>query len=1153
MNTTAAKPYLTPRQSLENTVSRMAVGRAQLEIFKNQLRFLLGEVEENSAPETVKAALVGFFSENGFGTEYLIGTDKKARIDLHASQAEDGRPGAIISVKTPADLAEMPTLFSLNVRAMHELVLHYLNERILGDNTNLKRLAITNGHEWFLFEAADFERLFGSSTMLARHFRQWHEGKKSRQTPEFFYDELVKPYLRNLKNEQIPFTYFNLKEYENRLTSNGIRAEDEPLIPLLKVLSPTHLLNLESEGITSFCAPFYHELLHIIGLEEVKESGKVIIRRCQQPVEGSLLERTILKLYEGNYINLPGDRAEETNAADLVFSAALELCLTWVNRILFLKLLEAQIVSYHNGDSYKHFLRCDRIPNYEALNNLFFQVLACLPEERSATVQKGFGFVPYLNSSLFEVSELEAQTIQISQLGNEAVMPFYAETVLRDGQGRPVTGSASTLHYLLDFLNAYHFSPESREEIQDEAKTRINAAGLGLIFEKLNGFQQGSFYTPGFMPLYMCQTVLRRTVVEKYNEQIAEKEHAVADFADLKKHLGSSDISARQRVNDLINNLHICDPAVGSGRFLVAALNELIAIKADLGVLSYHDNGEPVAEYDITLENEELYVTERDTGKPFAYHLDRQNQRPIPALQRMQETLFYEKQTLLENCLFGVDINTNAVKSCRLRLWIELLKNTFYEVKLKLEEPRTDVALTPGTPLCILHLKTLPNLDINIKQGNSLVSRFKLGEDLTDVFRQQQFSHELYIRTVQAYKNTTSKAAKAEMLDFIQRIKEQFRTTVSLRDPRRKKLAEFRGQLTLLEHNVDLFGNEIRSGENIALEKERIRQRLDLVEEELKADAKAAHYRSAFEWRFEFPEVLDEQGNFIGFDVVIGHPPFARATELVALKLHLARHFNVYASAADLAVYFVECGLSLLKQGGHFSAIIPADSIRVGAGKALRRWLQNWQITEVHDFGNLPVFGRGLRSPLILSVQKTTRNAAAVVSQVQSLSVQDLKTHLTTHGLTLLPEFMGDEAWQFVPEKQQQLWTKIRNKGVLLKDLTDVSTEWRFGWDVGDQEEASEESYYWQALLQSKPTRYYLSLLGLNQLKATAKIIGLIPIPQLLPENQQPFIQRVKAVLNAKRQNPETDISALENEIDRLVYHVYELTDEEIATVEANT
>ena len=142
--------------------------------------------------------------------------------------------------------------------------------------------------------------------------------------------------------------------------------------------------------------------------------------------------------------------------------------------------------------------------------------------------------------------------------------------------------------------------------------------------------------------------------------------------------------------------MKICDPAVGSGHFLVSALNEIIAVKSDLGILADKD-GKRLREYAVSVENDELIVT-------YDEHLFAYNYKD-PESQRVQETLFHEKETIIENCLFGVDINPKSVAICRLRLWIELLKNAYYR---------------RGTD----ELETLPNIDINIKCGNSLVSRF---------------------------------------------------------------------------------------------------------------------------------------------------------------------------------------------------------------------------------------------------------------------------------------------------------------------------------------------------------------------------------------------------------------------------------------------
>ena len=140
--------------------------------------------------------------------------------------------------------------------------------------------------------------------------------------------------------------------------------------------------------------------------------------------------------------------------------------------------------------------------------------------------------------------------------------------------------------------------------------------------------------------------------------------------------------------NELINSLHLCDPAVGSGHFLVSSLNEIIAIKSELKILA-DENGKPFPTIKITVENDELIVFDEAQDQLFKYQI-KDNKPTSTEAHRLQKTLFHEKQTLIENCLFGVDINPNSVKICRLRLWIELLKNAYYK------ESRT----LPNSKLC---------------------------------------------------------------------------------------------------------------------------------------------------------------------------------------------------------------------------------------------------------------------------------------------------------------------------------------------------------------------------------------------------------------------------------------------------------------------
>ena len=434
--------------------------------------------------------------------------------------------------------------------------------------------------------------------------------------------------------------------------------------------SPEHLLKkpLKNDS-NSLNKAFYDELLHIIGLTEVKDGGKKVITRCPEGERNyaSLLENTINVLQSQGELRRQ-DVAQQygDNEDEQLFGIALELVVTWLNRVLFLKLLEAQLLSYHDSDPNKDqyaFLNSQRIPDTQTLNVLFFNVLAIPTQQRTPPFREMFAFVPYLNSSLFEATDLERDMFTIASVSGGYPLPIYGRTVFKDAQDNKITGDLPTLSYLLQFLDAYKFSSEGNEAISQDKKMLINASVLGLIFEKLNGYKDGSFFTPGFITMYMCRESLRRAVVQKFNDEYNWTCQTLIDV--------HNNIDDKQAANAIINRLKICDPAVGSGHFLVSALNELIAIKSELGILR-DNNGRTLRDYGITVENDELIVQDVDGGF-FAYNPNNQES------QRVQETLFREKQTLIENCLFGVDINPNSVKICRLRLWIELLKHAYYK------------------------------------------------------------------------------------------------------------------------------------------------------------------------------------------------------------------------------------------------------------------------------------------------------------------------------------------------------------------------------------------------------------------------------------------------------------------------------------------
>ena len=162
---------------------------------------------------------------------------------------------------------------------------------------------------------------------------------------------------------------------------------------------------------------------------------------------------------------LYGETAEEQ-----LQGIALELSITWVNRILFLKLLEAQLISYHNGDRHFAFLEPGRLESYDDVNTLFFEVLGEKPNERGGKIKAAYAHVPYLNSSLFEPTELEKDTVRISGV-QEGDIPTYAKTVLKNEKGKPRKGEElDTLQYLLSFLDAYDFGASSSGGLKETGK-----------------------------------------------------------------------------------------------------------------------------------------------------------------------------------------------------------------------------------------------------------------------------------------------------------------------------------------------------------------------------------------------------------------------------------------------------------------------------------------------------------------------------------------------------------------------------------------------------------------------------------------------------------------------------------------------------------
>ena len=995
---------LTIAKSLNKAYRQVPVERPVFNIFKAQLSNYYKQISTIDTEEKLKGDLMDFLKFTFYSQNYKVSPNGDIDCAIHLGVNVTDPVGVIIEVKKPTNATEMITKEDLNRKALQELLLYYLRERHIKKNIQLKQLIVTNVYEYFVFDAHEFERIFYSNKKLIKRFEEFNAGALTSEKTDFFYKEIAADFIANVL-DQITYTWFDIRKYKQFLDTGN----DKRIIELFKFFSPEHLLKKRFQNDSnSLNTKFYSELLYIIGLEEVveKDSKKHIITRRKEVErnQASLLENTITILDSEDWLDNVKDRYSfGKNRQEQLFGVALALTIGWANRILFLKLLEAQLVKYHKDDQSYAFMRPSVIPDYDELNKLFFQVLAKRITDRSESINTKYGKVPYLNSSLFEISPLERQTIRISSLDNSE-LPLFNGTVIKDGQ-KPRYDKLPTLRYLLEFLDAYDFSSEGSEEVQEQAKTLINASVLGLIFEKINGHRDGSVFTPGAVTMYMSREAIQQTVVRRFNEEMG---WSCKDYGALK----NKDIEDYVQANAVIDSLRICDPAVGSGHFLVSVLNEIIRTKYDLGIL-IDGSGKRIKkqDYSIDIENDELLISDED-GNPVSYIPGNQES------QRIQETLFNEKRKIIENCLFGVDINPNAVNICRLRLWIELLKNAYYTKESDYTE-----------------LETLPNIDINIKVGNSLLHRFNLGQDISEILRKSGISISAYRKAVSDYKNAHSKEEKHELEDYLRQIKGNLRTQIGLKDPKVVSLNKLNADLDNLLA-PQLF--EISKKEQAQRDKQAkdLQAKIAKIQAEVDEIKDNKIFVGAFEWRIEFPEVLDEDGRFVGFDCVIGNPPYIQLQKMGTDADTLQKmNYETYERTGDIYCLFYEMGMKLLKPGALLSFITSNKWMRASYGEPLRKYFSERQdVIGLIYFAGYKVFDSATVDVNILTAATRTPSGCTKACSINKdeFDITKLSDYVQTHAVS--SSFSSSDSWSILSEIERSIKEKIEAVGTPLKD-----------------------------------------------------------------------------------------------------------------------
>ncbi|HEG2597896.1 TPA: class I SAM-dependent DNA methyltransferase [Campylobacter jejuni] len=981
-------PYYRKKQIMQN----------EFDIFNKALMQYLERLESSQSENEdylVANALSPFLTMLNFKTHIKTKQKGKSEIDLSISKDEFSKDLEVLIEAKKPNSKEFITHTKVNSKALHETILYYFRNREY--SFSLKFIIITDFYKFYIFKISEFEELFYKNPSFKKLFEEFcNPNSLFKGNTEEFYKEvakLIENSKENLKGFLIDLTFLKDKQKSNF----------KNLASIYKTFHRDFLLSeFNPNDANSLNNAFYKELLYILGLYESKQNSKLIITKSQESEEE-----------QGTFYTAINSKFQKED-----FETILKLLILWLNRILFLKLIESNLVRF-NDDKNLKFLNFKKIPDFDKLSELFFEVLA---KEKSKRKKSVFAYLPYLNSSLFEKQSIE-NTLEISSLSNDLKLTYYKNTVLKDNKCKAKKGQVGLLEYLFEFLDSFDFGSDDEQSEILRQKELISSSVLGNVFEKLNGYKEGSFYTPSFITSYMCKESITKVVLDKFNTQF---DLDAKDISELRRSLRKEDKKAQK---ELLNSIKICDPAVGSGHFLVSALNVMLSIYDELNLFD--------EEFYLEVQNDEILITGRK-GEFIEY---KRPKTPKDKAHLIQQELFHTKKDIIENNLFGVDINPNSCEITKLRLWIELLKHSFYQ------------SFDDGN---YHDLKTLPNIDINIKCGNSLVSYFETGKSLNHYPNIKERINK-YKRIVKDYKegfytdkshiNQEIKNLKISFKNFC--FADKFKKEMkSFNDKCEKYSKKYGNFLAVDDENLKFFVSA-----NLTLfdfdEKEATKEFVNLKKEYDNIFNLESNH--PFEWRFEFPEILDDDGNFKGFDLIIGNPPYIKEAENKELFAN-TKKLRTYQGKMDIWYHFVGRGFDILKNNGYLAFIATNNWVTNSGAKKLRNIvLEESQILSLVDFSSFMVFDSASIQTMIMQFQKIKPpknyefHFAKITTQTPIYEdvINLLKNEKTQNNeilsINLTPKKFIDKTLNFTKSDYEELFNKIQKYGKFYLEEREVA------------------------------------------------------------------------------------------------------------------
>jgi hypothetical protein len=546
---------------------------------------------------------------------------------------------------------------------------------------------------------------------------------------------------------------------------------------------------------------------------------------------------------------------------------------------------------------------------------------------------------------------------------------------------------------LIEILNRYKFTVEENTPLEQEIA--LDPELLGKVFENLLASYNedtrttarkatGSYYTPREIVGYMVDETLIAYLKGALDTSAQSNQDRLRDaFSTTPEHFQNPFTTEEtEALIHAIDRVKVLDPACGSGAFPMGALHRLVDLLRKL---------DP--------ENERWHEIQRqkaiqETGEAFKIGDKGERQSRLLEIDEVFEqnaSDYGRKLYLIENCIYGVDIQPIACQIAKLRFFIALI---------------VDQNMNPKAPN--FGVRPLPNLETKIVAANTLLHaekpQFQLILPMVGKIREEleQIRH--------AYFNARTPSTKAKCRDQDSNL--------------RKKLADLLSRDGGLPHETA----QILAG-------------WDPYDQ----NAHAEFFDP--EWMFGLKSVVVQFTRVSGgvaqeisgyFDIILGNPPYVRQEQIKDLKPLFKDHYDCFTGTADLYVYFYERSIKLLKPGGAFAFITSNKWYRAAYGEKLRTWLAgNTRILQLIDFGDAPVF-TAISYPTIVILQRVVPSADDKPNEIRALNwqpgppIEEFAELFRKQSFGLPQTSLKSDGWRLESSVKLKLLERIRAAGIPL-------------------------------------------------------------------------------------------------------------------------